>query len=191
MKKNRTRSVKIPNAERLKNIALHYLSRYAASEASLRRVLQNRLRRASMVHASFAADHALQETLRQTIESIIAAHKKSGAINDESFADMKVASLRRSGKSMRAIQQKLAARGLAKNTVSRALHEHDVGADEDAEFAAARTICKKRRAGPYRPVARRKEGDDRKDFAMLARAGFQAAIIRKILGYIPEDFSDD
>ena len=176
------RVLKMPTPERLRNIALYYLSRYAASEASLRRVLTNRLRRAQMALPDFAADTAKQTALRDEIERIIEAHTKTGAVNDTAIADMKVASLRRSGKSGRFIQQKLAAHGLKKDNVARALEEHDgAEAGEEAEMKAALALCKKRRIGSFRPIDKRKEGDSKKDFGALARAGYSSALIRSLL----------
>lgn len=175
------RAIKIPTPERLKNIALYYLSRYAASEASLRRVLQNRVRRAQMAHTEFAQDEKKQIEIRAAIESIIEAHKKTGAVNDAVIADMKVASLRRSGKSERFIQQKLSLKGLQKKTIARALGEHDGEDTAAAEMKAAMALCKKRRIGPFRPADRQKPENAKKDFAVLARAGFSSTIIRKAL----------
>jgi SOS response regulatory protein OraA/RecX len=57
------RTFKKPTPERLANAALYYLSRYAASEASLRRVLENRVRRAAMRDEAFAADREAQAAL--------------------------------------------------------------------------------------------------------------------------------
>ncbi len=181
MKRPPKRTIKIPNAERLKNIALYYLSRYAASEASLRRVLHNRMRRATMAHPDFAADHQKQSELKIVIEQIIEAHKKTGAVNDTAIAEMKVAGLRRAGKSERFIKLKLAERGLGKDLVSQALEAHDADVGEDAELKAALAFCKRRRLGNYRPEIRRKDGDAKKDFATLARAGYSSNLIRKVL----------
>jgi regulatory protein len=177
--------VKIPTPQRLKNIALYYLSRYAASETSLRRMLQRRMLRAKSAHPDFTNDHEKQAELNQTIEQIIEAHKKTGAVNDAAIAEMKIAGLRRSGRSEKFIHQKLTQRGLEKTLVTTKLREHDANetdeTDESAESKAALIYAKRRRLGPFRPPDRRKETDPRKDFATLARAGFRSAIIGKIL----------
>ena len=186
-KKFERRTIKIPNPERLKNIALYYLSRYAASEASLRRVLQNRIRRAQMAHPEFAADEKKQSELRVATDAIVESHKKTGAVNDAVIADMKVASLRRSGKSERLIRQKLHMHGLNKDNVARALGNHDGDDAEQADMKAALALCKKRRIGQFRPKERQKETDAKKDFGVLARAGFSSTIIRKILNTSLDD----
>jgi regulatory protein len=202
VKRSSRRTIALPTPEKLKNAALFYLSRYAASASSLRRVLRNRLRRAAMAHPDFAADRERQAELRDVIERIIATHEKTGAVNDAAYAEMKVAGLRRSGRSGRFIRQKLAERGIAAALAQSALSEHDGDADgEEAEIKAALACAKRRRLGPFRKKAKEagkgRTGDKenreedmknaRKDFATLARAGFSAAIIRKILKASADD----
>lgn len=190
MSKNK-RTIKIPTAQRLQNAALYYLSRYAASEESLRRVLHNRIRRAARAHPDFAADHGKHNELRAAIETIIASHKKSGAVNDAAVAEMKVRNLRRAGRSQNFIRQKLSGRGLSKPTIENALHNHDAeeaGDDgADAELKAAAIYIRRKRLGSHRPPLRQKDGDRQRDFANLARAGFSAAVIRTILASTPDD----
>jgi regulatory protein len=172
---------KIPTQQNLANVALHYLGRFAASESSLRRVLDNRLRRAAMDNPDFAADVERQRTLRATIEAIIDGHKKTGALDDAAFAETKINSLRRQGRSCRMIQQKLAAKGIRRDIVGAALVQHADGADpEEVELKAARALARRRKLGPFRK-ATADEGRQYKDFAVMARAGFSPVIIRAAL----------
>jgi regulatory protein len=206
LRRSSRRTIALPTPEKLKNAALFYLSRYAASAASLRRVLLGRLRRAAMAHPDFAADRERQAELRDVIERIIATHEKTGAVNDAAYAEMKVAGLRRSGRSRRFIRQKLAERGIAAALAQSALSQHDGDAEEDgeeAEIRAALALTKRRRLGPFRKKAQEAGGktrdkgnreedmkNARKDFAALARAGFSAAIIRKILKASADDLPE-
>ncbi len=179
--------IKIPTPDYLANVALYYLSRYAASEASLRRVLENRMRHAAMVHPDFAADHAKQEELKKSIAKIIDQHKKTGAVNDEAFASMKVSSLRRSGRSARRITEKLRLKGIAPSLIEKALEPEEGASNEDEELKAARAFAKHRGLGPYR---RTSTGPQRatpqelksKDFATLARAGFGFDTVKEVMG---------
>jgi len=179
-----------PNPVRLANAALFYLSRYAASEASLRRVLENKLRRAAMQDDTFAADHELQATLREAIEKIIETHKATGALNDAAYAEMKVHSLRRSGRSARMITQKLSQKGLKADVIERALvPEYEDETPVDVEIRAARALAKRRALGPYRKATTRPaltEAEEAKrkakESATLARAGFSFDIIKRVLG---------
>ncbi|MDE1900411.1 MAG: regulatory protein RecX [Alphaproteobacteria bacterium] len=179
---------KIPTPQNLSNVALHYLERYAASEASLRRVLTNRIRRAAMQHPDFAADEGRQQELRSAIETIIALHKRTGILNDTAFAEMRVHSLRRQGRSRRVIEQKLMTKGVARDTIKAALAGHDDDADpREIERQAALTLARRRKWGPFRKKPVDVEAR-RKDFAALARAGFSADIVRAVLDY---DFEDE
>lgn len=177
-----------PTPERLGNIALAYLSRYAASEASLRRVLQNRVRRYAMKDENFAADEAMRKTLAAAIEEIIEKHKRLGVLNDEAYAEMKVGSLRRAGGSARRIAQKLVQKGVKKEIIEAALMPEEGEADE-VENKAARAFARKKGLGPYRKGG---ASEDRavkaKEIASMARAGFSYDVARDILGAGPEDF---
>jgi len=181
-----------PTPTRLANAALFYLSRYAASEASLRRVLNNKIRRASMMDKDFSDDKEAQKKLFEEIEIIIAKHKKTGAINDKSYAEMKVASLRRSGKSARYITQSLRQKGVDSDLIERALVPEEDENPQDVERAAAVKLARRRRLGPFRKAG---VGDDpklrTKEFAALVRAGFSFDVAKKVLGAEPEEFFDE
>jgi regulatory protein len=172
---------KIPTPQSLANVALHYLGRYAASEASLRRVLENRLRRVAMQNPVFAADHERNRMLRDAIEQIIATHKRTGILNDAVFAETKVNSLRRQGRSRRAIQQKLGAKGVSSAIIAVAIEQNaDSAAPEEVELKAAMALARRRKLGPFRKTPA-DEDRRRKDFSALARAGFSSAIARQVL----------
>jgi regulatory protein len=168
--------------DRMANIAVYYLQRFAASEESLRRVLQNRMRRAALRDPVFAADFDKQKKLHLVIETIIEKHVKSGALNDKAYAEVKTLSLRRAGRSRRAIQQKLGQKGVKRDLITRALDEYDGDNDpEEIELKAAQSLARRRRFGPYRKTET-DEDRHRKDVASMARAGFSFAIIKKVLG---------
>lgn len=216
MPRARRRSFPVPTQESLANAALFYLSRYAASEEALRRMLLAKLRRAAMAQPEFAKDQEMQAALRLQIEGIIARHKVSGALNDKAFAEMKVASLRRAGRSRRAIRQKLAQKGVAAALISQTLEKHaqeaasDDGvdsADAQAEWQAALAFARKKRLGPFRaPQARADEDENELDaraaavnrkaktareVTALVRAGFSPTLASRVLGLSPDDFEED
>ncbi|MFA5040762.1 MAG: regulatory protein RecX [Bdellovibrionales bacterium] len=171
----------IPTPQSLSHAALQYLGRYAASEASLRRVLINRLRRAAMQNQDFREDEKRQETLRQAIEQIIEKHRKSGALNDAAFAETKVNSLRRTGRSQRAILQKLKAKGISTTLIKEALDQNaDEKSPEEAEMTAALALLRRRKMGPFRRTPEN-ENIRRRELAALARAGFSLNIARRAL----------
>ncbi|MBV8548356.1 MAG: RecX family transcriptional regulator [Alphaproteobacteria bacterium] len=185
--------------EKLKQAALDYLARYAASESTLRKTLERRILRQSMLDKDFAANTTLQQQLRQVIDSVITAHKRAGNLNDAAFAETKIAGMRRSGTSKRRIEQKLAHKGVAKQTVAKALQGFDsdqMGDTGDAELQAARTFARKKRLGSFRTQTQNDEGDkeerrqrEAKDIAALARAGFSYDTAKRALG-TSSDFED-
>jgi regulatory protein len=175
---------KIPTPQSLANVALYYLGRYAASEASLQRVLENRLRRVALENPSFAADHEKQSALRSAIETIIEGHKKTGAVNDAAFAETRINSLRRQGRSRRAIQQKLCAKGIRGEVLSAAFVQHEDGDEpQEVELKAATALARRRKFGPFRKTVDDAVDQDRqrKEIAAMARAGFSIDMIRKVL----------
>lgn len=181
-------AAKIPTPTSLRNAALFYLSRYAASSGTLRRVLQNRIRRAALRNSAFAADHAAQTALQAAIDTIIADLSKQNILQDETYASMKAASWRRSGLSQQRIKQKLHLQGITTAQAARALAAIDADAD-DADLLAARRLAKRKRLGPFR--ARPADlAQQRKDIAALARAGFSLTIARQVIGAALDDEMD-
>lgn len=182
------RHLKPPTSESLAKAALAYLSRYAASEQALRRVLNHRLRRAIVADPSFKADKEHLQALRQAIDDIVACHKKSGALNDAAFAETKIHSLRRAGRSRHTIKQILSRKGVADTVINDMLQRSDDGEDPRAtDLKAALQFAKKRKLGKFRS---RDVPPDRlrKDLSAMARAGFSLDVAREALGSeIPDE----
>ena len=186
--KKRARSIKIPNPDYLNNVALFYLGRYAASEASLRRVLRNKIRRAALVHAEFAVETAKHKQLHDVIETIIDKHRRLGVLNDAAFAEAKAGSMRRAGCSGSYIRNKLAQKGVKSQIVGEALERIDAQNDNpyEAEMIAAKAFAKRKKLVPFRK-GKNDELLQRKELAAMARAGFSYDIAQKILGSQLED----
>jgi regulatory protein len=163
---------KVPRAvtpERLDAAALHYLERFAASAASLRRVLMRRVRLSAEQHGTDPAE------AQGWVEALIGRYIGAGLIDDASFAEARAQSLARRGTSRRGIQHRLAQKGIGPELVERAL-----GRLETGDLAAAAALARRRRLGPWRPAAARREYRDR-DMAVLGRAGFDYATTRAVL----------
>jgi regulatory protein len=157
-------------------------------------VLDNRIRRAAMRDADFQNDTKLQVQLRLDIEEIIDQHRKTGAINDAAYAEVKARSLRRTGRSKRMIEQKLKIKGIDNQLIKKVLQPEDGEEDsEQSEREAAQILAKRKKLGPYRLTKSIKKTDAemyRKDLATLARAGFTHKIARHILGGQGEEVED-
>jgi len=163
-KRKEPRPVRKPTAQYLENVAVYYVQRYAATTTTLKRVLQRRISKALFAYPDFDA-----APLKPAIDSIIEKFVRLGCVNDESFAEQKISSLRRKGTSARAINAKLKEKGL----------KAEVAANEEDELAAALLYIKRKRLGKFR--TRAVENAAQKDMAAMARAGFSGAITRQAL----------
>ncbi|WP_237051305.1 regulatory protein RecX [Magnetospirillum sp. ME-1] len=110
------------------------------------------------------------------VEAVIAKLAGLGYLNDAAYADIKVRTLRRKGASTRLIQAALSAKGVEAETVAAALSEQE----PDSELAAAFTLARRRRLGPYRAADKRAEFRA-KDLAALGRAGFSWETARAVI----------
>lgn len=163
-KKRERKIPKKPSPSYFENVAVYYLQRYAATTASLRRVLERRVMKAAPHYPDLDKAAAAE-----WIVATIAKMQHLGYVNDETYQESKIHSLRRAGGSKRKIEAKLAEKGLRVTLES----------DDEAELTAARIYVKRRRLGPYR--TRAVENATEKDLASLARAGFSRSIAQAAL----------
>src|SRR5579883_2983099 len=144
--------------------ALAYLERFASSAANLERVLKRRLRRAGL-----AADDPAQRAALAVIAELVERYRRAGLLDDRAYAEAQSASLSRRGLGRRRIRERLAAKGVAAEDIEGALAE--LAADPaESELAAAVRLARRKRLGPFRAAAERRERRD-KDLAALGRAG--------------------
>lgn len=151
----------------LQRAAMHYLQRHAAPSAQLRRVLQRKVERSCRHHG--LEPREFEAMVEKIVESCLAA----GLIDDRRFAEARAASLRRKGRSARAVSAGLAAKGVARDLVEAA-----VTASEAEEMAAARIAARRKRLGPW---SREGAPERQKQIAALARAGFSLQIARAVI----------
>jgi regulatory protein len=171
---------KPPTEERLRRSALHYLERYATSESNLRRVLERKVLKACMALELDPGDFS------DMIEAVVDSCMRIGLVDDRTYAETKVAGLRRRGGSARKIEAQLAAKG-----VDRAMIETVLQNDESSDEDAARVFARRRRLGPYRTSGKRAERRD-KDLAAMCRAGFAFETARRVIDATDsEELSDD
>lgn len=158
----------------LENAALHYLERFASSAENLRRVLMRKVDRSAAAHGTDREEGA------GWVDALIARYHSSGLLNDAGYAEMKAGSLHRRGASARAIRERLAAKGVARDDVDKALERVEEEVEGDFDLTAALALARRRRLGPYRlPEARAAHRD--KDLAALGRAGFAYDIARRVV----------
>jgi regulatory protein len=171
-----------PTQASLREAAVSYLARYATTRAALTRLLERRIDRWARAAATTDPDGASMAAAmaRAAVAGVVAALVEAGAVDDATFAATRARGLTRAGRSRRAVAAHLAMRGVGAEDAARA-----VPADADAELAAAVATARQRRIGPFRraPV----DADSaRREFGILARAGFGHDTAKTALGMDPE-----
>ena len=165
-----------PDAGSLYQAALTYLARYAATEAGLRRILGRRVDLWARAQPDRDAAQPAIQAARAAIDGVVERLTASGAISDTAFAENRARTLVRTGRSARAVQMQLAAKGVSPETARRA-----ASTDPETELAAALVLARKRRIGPYRHAPSADPAAHRKELALLARAGFSRDIAQQAL----------
>lgn len=170
------RKYKIPTEERLTRQAVYYLERYATSLDNLRRVLERKVQRAARANDRDPKDFSTM------IDTVLAKCERSGMVDDNAFAQAKVASQRRRGASRRQIEAKLRAKGVSADVVNKALADH-----QSDDWSAAIRLAQRKRIGPWRTRGSRADHRD-KDLAALCRAGFGFDIARRLIDADAQEF---
>lgn len=118
-----------------------------------------------------------QEQIKAVADFAVKFAYDLNALNDADYAQLSTQSAVRSGKSKRAIAQKLSVKGIDRQTAAIALEETD-------DLYAAVVFARKRGFGPFR----RGELDDKrkaKELSAFARNGFGFEIGRKVFDMSP------
>lgn len=164
----------------LRDAALAHLARFSATEAGLRHVLGNRIRRWAREAAQTGqeSEEVAAQVARATASAaaIAARMVQAGAVDDAGFAHARARRLRASGRSGRATLAHLASKGVAAETAKAALAAGDV----PDELHAALVACRKRRIGPFATAEPTPELR-LKWLGTLARAGFGGEVTRRAL----------
>ena len=159
----------------LQRAAMHYLERYSAPAAQLRRVLARKIALSCRHHGEDPATHAA------ALDDVVSRCIGSGLVDDQRFAEARAATLRRRGRSARAVAATLTAKGVGRELAARA---SSVGDEE--ELTAARKAARRKRLGPWSRGDR--AASRQKDLAAMARAGFSITIARAVIdGAADED----
>ena len=127
------------------------------------------------------------ETCAALLEETITTFTNTDLLNDKIYAEAKVTSLRRAGKSTRHIQSALRQKGVPPDITTKALKKYDSlneHINNDAELIAAKNTARKKKLGPHRTkeVAEEDLPDFmKKELGKMARAGFSYEIAKKAL----------
>ena len=171
-----------PDANRLYQAALTYLARYAVTEAGLRHVLIRQVERWGRTQADPDSVAVVIASAHEAVEAVIARLVEAGAVSDAAFAENRAKSLVRGGRSSRAVQTRLIAKGVTADVARQA-----ATSDAETELAAALVLARKRRIGPYRSAETADAAIRMKEMGLLARAGFPRAVAEQALDMARED----
>ncbi|HEY0901658.1 MAG TPA: RecX family transcriptional regulator [Micavibrio sp.] len=160
----------------LHNAGLYYLQRFAASTSQFQRVMQRKIDKSCMAHPDQDRQEC-QKWLQETIETF----QRAGLLNDDIYAAGAIRSMRLRGLSTRAIEGKMALKGVAADLVKRTLFEIDSQQEHDANLIAAVKQARKKRIGPFLAATKEAATLHDKHLAALARAGFDFETALKVL----------
>ena len=187
----------------LREAALAHLARFGTTRHGLEQVLLRRIARWEKQALKAGADteevaEAVQ-ALRPVVAEISEEMVRLGAVDDASFATSRARRLVRSGRSGRAVQAHLAARGVEADLRDAALQDAVEGfSPAQRELCAALVLARKRRMGPFvtpyvaddeveseQALARR-----HKALGVLARAGYARDVAEQVLDMSPAEAED-
>ncbi|WP_409527983.1 regulatory protein RecX [Rhizobium sp.] len=154
-----------------RNSTIYRLSRRMMSE----RELADAIRRKARQKFEDISDEDLQVLATAALE----CGRTLGCLDDANYAETKVRSGVRTGRSRRMLQRKLQEKGITSETAAVALEDAD-------DLQAALAYARRRGFGPYR----REDADEKriiKELSSFARNGFGSDIARRVIGLTRDD----
>lgn len=200
-----------PDKAALREAALAHLARFATTQHGLEQVLLRRVARWERAALKAGADRediaVHMAALRPVVQAVAADMVQLGAIDDDAFARARAKRLTRSGRSGKAVQAHLAAKGVEAEVRAAALQDVVEGfSARETELSAALTAARKRRLGPFASLPRLRrdaphaEGEEtqeerrlrvmaerQKALGVFARSGFGRDIAEQVLDMDPEE----
>lgn len=153
---------------KLRDLALHYVGRYATSRKKLSDYLLRKLRERGW-ESENAAD----------IEGLIADFVRLGYIDDAAFAAARARTLTARGLGQRRVNEDLRAKGISETDTQDARDEAVA-----QKWDAADRFARRKRIGPYATESASDE-HKRKQFTAFLRAGHDFDIARKFVNASP------
>ncbi|WP_260482302.1 regulatory protein RecX [Sphingomicrobium flavum] len=153
----------------LRDLALHYVGRYATSRGKLRAYLHRKLRERGWDGDSPAP-----------VDAMIERFAELGYVDDAAFAAAKARDLSARGYGARRLGQTLYAAGISEEDGAQA---RDIA--EEAKLEAAMAFARRRRLGPFAQQEVEDPALRQKQLAAMMRAGHDFALARRILALEP------
>lgn len=165
----------------LERAALHYLGRFASTEANLIQVLERKIRRRNEENTAPTAEQM------GWIANAAAKCVRLGYVDDAHYAKQRFASLLRKGKPLRTISQDLRYKGVADHLVTELIAQEQADPEVDLDLSAAAAYARRRRFGPFRRADRMTEEKIEKEKAAMLRTGFSFQVVKRVLDSSEED----
>jgi regulatory protein len=156
--------------ERLRELALHYVGRFATTRAKLTIYLQRKLR-----------ERGWEGDQPADVEALVSRIGELGYVDDRAFALAKAGALTSRGMGGRRVRQALNQAGVGEGDAEDGI---DLAADRAAESALR--FAQRRRIGPF-ALTRPDPAAREKSLAAMVRAGHDFAMSRRIVDAGPGD----
>lgn len=157
--------------ERMFNRALFYLQRFSATEQHLATVLARQLQ-----NKARKGEEEIPPDAATWIPTVVAKCVALGLVNDKNFAESRLVTLRRQGRSRSYIMQHMQQKGVPKALVAQLLADETDNNEETEEVAARRFVERRRLTGDPDTL--------QKDLGKLLRAGFSYQVAKRALSDI-------
>tara|TARA_Y100000996_G_scaffold411835_1_gene396711 strand:+ start:1724 stop:2284 length:561 start_codon:yes stop_codon:yes gene_type:complete len=167
-------------ATNLKDLAYSYIEKYSPSKQQLKIYLLKKYL------TKFSGTKSKKE-ITEIIDQILNNLEEKKYLNDELYSDSKARSFLKRGYSLNKINSMLRNKGIKdefiKNSIEK-IKENKI----EPDFVSAIKLCKRRRIGAVRPQSNR-ELFYKKDIGILARAGFNFELSKRVLDLDQEEFN--
>ena len=163
----------------LKDMAYSYIEKYSPSKQQLKVNLMKK------VLIKFKTTKSKKE-ISELIDNVLVSLEQNKFLNDELYSDSKSRTLLRRGYSLNKINQSLRMKWIDQKFIKQSI-EKIKNKEIEPDFVSALKLCKRRRIGAIRPNANR-ELFYKKDMGVLARAGFDYDLSKRVLNLEQEEF---
>ena len=176
--KNKKKTLEV-TVEEMRNFAFNYIEKFAPSKQQLKTYLLKKYLKSKNPSVK-------KSNISDLIDIVTEDLEKSKFINDKFYSESKAKSLIQRGSSINKIRNYLINKGIGEKYIKNTIDLIKIN-NEDQDFFSAIKICKKKRIGPNRVVANRGLFY-KKDIGVLARAGFDFEVSRRVMELKKEEY---
>ncbi len=176
--KNKKKALEV-TVEEMRNFAFNYIEKFAPSKQQLKTYLLKK-------YLKYKNPSIKKNNISDLIDIVTEDLEKSKFINDKFYSESKAKSLIQRGSSINKIRNYLMNKGIGEKYIKNTIDQIQTN-NEDQDFFSAIKICKKKRIGPNRDEANR-ELFYKKDIGVLARAGFDFEVSRRVMDLEKEEY---